>query len=714
VVTFSPALSPSGELIAVMTNRWEDLDVAILSAKDGKIIRNLTKGFTNKYEYLTYGAFQGKKDITWSPDGNRVAFFARREDERVLVVHDALSGDLEERISIPEVDDELSPAWSPDGRWIAFEGNRNGVVDIFALELSTREVVNLTQDPFYDGNPSWSPDGDQLLYNRRINAFPKIFMVNAADPSRKVQLTFGDSGDLQPSFSTDGKTVYYVSDSEGGIFNLHSLSLESGEIHRITDVIGGVFTPLELPSEGGKSSIAFTSYSKGRFRLFRMQPGEPEAVSRPADQAQEPAELEPFRPPIQLSLDDENRSTYDKLQWHIESTPSVLVGVADDGTVLSNAQILLSDLLGDHRMFFNFQSVSSFSNFYYSYLNLKNRFNWSIFATDFREFFIAQSVATGATQRDRKLQSYTGAGAEISYPFNRYYRVGASAGYFLREIDRPIFVPSVGTRFIGLEEQYPFVGWSLNGDTVRFKRFGPYHGQRFQLSQQWAPTVSASGDTSAFISGTFVNTFLDYRLYRRVTSRSLFALRLAGIVSNGQGYDLFPFGGLNQLRGYDYREFFGSRVTFLNLEYRFPLIDALAFPFGAIRDIRGFLFADIGTAWGGAGGLDSNETFFHPNVGFELTNPSVTRFTGASRRFDFWDSENSELGDGRASYGFGVGFYLGPFQLTWSFAHVLENTLEVCADGGDGFCDPGDLRSRIDDPFRPGGTVTSFYIAREF
>jgi Tol biopolymer transport system component len=716
-VTFSPALSPSGELIAVMTNRWEDLDVAIVSAKDGKVIRNLTKGFTNKYEYLIYGAFQGKKDITWSPDGNRVAFFARREDERILVVYDALSGDLEERISIPEVDDELSPAWSPDGRWIAFEGNRDGVVDIFALELSTRDVVNLTQDSFYDGNPSWSPDGDQLLYNRRINAFPKIFMVNTADPSRKVQLTFGDSADLQPSFSMDGKTVHYVSDIDGGIFNLHSLSLESGDIHRGTDVVGGVFTPLELPSEGGKSSIAFTSYSEGRFRLFRMRTGEPEEVRRPADQAQEPAELEPFRPPIQLSLDDENRSTYDKLKWHISSAPSVLVGVADDGTFLSNAQIVLSDLLGDHRMFFNFQSVSSFSNFSYQYHNLRNRFNWSIFAIDFREFFIAQSVATGATRRDRKLQSYTGAGAEISYPFNRYYRAGASAGYFLREIVRPISDPFLGTTFIDLEEQYPFLGWSLSGDTIRYKRFGPYHGQGFQLSQQWAPTLSASGDTAAFISGTFVNTFLDYRLYRRVTSRSLFALRLAGIVSNGQGSDLFPYGGLNQLRGYDYREFFGSRVTFVNLEYRFPLIDSLAFPFGAIRDIRGFFFLDIGTAWGGAVGVgvDSNETFYHPNIGFELTDPTVSfRLRGGARKFDFWDSKNNELGDGRAAYGFGVGFYIGPLRLTWTYAQVRENTLEVCADGGDGFCDPGDPRSRIDDPFRPRDTVTSFYIAREF
>ena len=130
-------------------------------------------------------------------------------------------------ISIPGVDDELSPAWSPDGRKVAFEGNKGGQVDLFTYDLESGEIKNVTQDEFYDGNPAWSPDGQQILYNRRINATEKIFMVDAGDPSRKIQLTFGDSLDIQPSFSRDGKKVWYTSDSNGGIFNLCSLSLDT-------------------------------------------------------------------------------------------------------------------------------------------------------------------------------------------------------------------------------------------------------------------------------------------------------------------------------------------------------------------------------------------------------------------------------------------------------------------------------------------------------
>jgi WD40 repeat protein len=711
--TFSPALSPSGELIAVLTTRWEDLDVAIISAKDGKVFRNLTEGFTNKFEHPVYGAFSGKKDLTWSPEGDKVAFFARRENERALLIYSALRGRLSRTLSIREIDDELSPAWSPDGKHIAFEGNRDGQVDVFSIDLENGEIRNLTQDEFYDGNPSWSPDGTQVLYNRRINASEKIFMVDAADPSRKVQLTFGPSGDLQPSFARDGKSVYYTSDDGTGIYNLHSLSLESGEIRRHTDVVGGVFTPLELPAEGDKPAIAFTSYGRGLFRLFRMSPGEPEGIQRPADQAREPAELVPFEPPLQLSLDEKSKGRYDKLKFHVESAPSVLVGVADDGTLLSNAQILVSDLLGDHRMFFDFQSVSRFSNFNFAYFNLRNRWQWSTYFTDFRDFFLVRNNFTSSS-RTRQVSRITGAGAEISYPFNRFYRIGAGVSYFERSLDRPFTTSAGFIDFFEVKESFPMLNWSLNGDTVRYREFGPLHGQRFQIGQQYAPTVSAGGDITDEDTGPFTNSFVDYRLYRKATSRSLFAMRLSGVVSNGRGFNVYSLGGLNQLRGYEFREFFGSRVAHLNLEFRFPLVDALVFPIGLIRDIRGFFFFDIGSAWFG------NDGFFHPDAGFEL-NPAengqvdVNFFVADEpRRFDFWDSKNGKLGDGRASYGFGWNFYLGPFQLTWSFARQLENTIEVCDISGDLACNLPDDRKRIDDPFHDSGTVSTFYISREF
>jgi WD40 repeat protein len=720
VVNFSPALSPSGELLAVMTTRWNDIDVAILSAKDGKVVRPLTKGFTNAYESLVYGAFQGKKDLTWSPDGDRVAFFARHENERVLLIHSSFSGKLERIISIPGIDDELSPAWAPDGKSIAFEGAKDGVTDIFAYDLESGAVRNITQDPFFDSNPAWSSDGKQVLYNRRIGPYNKVFLTDSADPSRKVQLTFGDSDDLQPSFSKDSKTVYYSSDANGGIYNLYTIGLETGDISRLTSLSGGAFTPIELPGESGTPGIGYAGYTEGRLRIYRMTPGEPEEVVRASEQAREPADLEAFEPPLRLSLDESAKKPYDKIHYHIENAPSIYIGVADDGTFLGSAQVLMSDLLGDNRMFFDFQTVSTFSNFYFQYLNLEHRWNWGASVRDYRDYYVVQSLTTGATARTRQSSSVTAAAADITYPFNRFYRIGASAGYAMRSIDRP-FATVDGTVFQSLDEQFPILTWNLHGDTTRFKSFGPYHGQRFVLSQQWAPVVNSSGDTQTFTTGPFLNTNLDYRLYRRVTDRSLFALRLASFISQGDGYSVYSLGGLNYLRGYEFRELFGSRVAFANLEFRFPLVDALAFPIGVLRDIRGFLFFDVGAAWFQDG------DYAHPQLGFDVTaarNGVVDPFTvfcsdatctsRLGRTFQFWDDENDKLGDGRASYGFGFNIWLGPFQLTWVYARQFENTVEVCDLTGDGVCDLETDLKRIDDPFHEDGTVGQFYIATDF
>ena len=248
-------------------------------------------------------------------------------------------------------------------------------------------------------------------------------MVDASDPSRLTQLSFGASSDIQPSFSRDGKTIYYVSDpGKSRIFNIHSLSLTDGEIRQYTDIIGGCFTPLEIGPDGDKTALAFSSYYKGRYRLFRMLLGDPVAVIKPAEQSQEPMEIEPFEPPLKLALDEKEKSPYTQVKFHVESNPSVLIGVADDGTILSNAQIILSDLLGNRRIFMNFQSVSTYSNVDLEYWNLEHRWHYGYQFMDFRDFYTI-GTATGGVQLHQNSR-VTGLASHISYPLSRAYRVG--------------------------------------------------------------------------------------------------------------------------------------------------------------------------------------------------------------------------------------------------------------------------------------------------
>ena len=149
VFTFSPSLSPTGELMAVLTTRWEDVDVVIVSSRDGSIVKNLTKGFSSDYEYIQTAVFKGQNDLSWSPTGDNVAFFARREEKRILFIINALTGKTVQKIELP-LDQLASPAFSPDGKKILFSGNDKGVVDIFHYDLETGELYNVTQDEFFD------------------------------------------------------------------------------------------------------------------------------------------------------------------------------------------------------------------------------------------------------------------------------------------------------------------------------------------------------------------------------------------------------------------------------------------------------------------------------------------------------------------------------------------------------------------------------------
>ncbi len=661
IYTFSPTLSPSGELMAVLANPKEELDVIVISASDSSVIRNLTKGFTNKFEYVTTEVFNGKKDLSWSPEGDLIAFFVRKENHRPLLIYDALTGRKVHNITL-DIDNTSSPSFSPDGKTILFSGNQKGIVDIFELDLETKEVSNITNDEYYDSNPSWSDNADRILYNRRVGKYEKIFLLDVSDPAKKTQLTFGESNDIQPSFSRDGKKVYFSSDrGPDGIFNIYALDLESGHITKYTDVVAGAFHPVQMADIEENEYLTFVAMFKGTFRLYRMELTGVVETYEPEDKGVPPQEIEPFKPPLSLSLDEEEKNPYDKLKWDIQ-VPEITVGVADDGSILSNADIVFSDLLGDHRVRLNFYSIRSFSNMDIQYLNLKHRFNYGFRVFDYRDFFFISDQF--GTEREEQYR-VSGAMGMIQWPFNMYYRVEGSLGYIYRSQTFPLRDIFTGEIFLQkYSEDYPFVAFGFNGDTTRFKSFGPYHGKRFGLTVMHAPSV---GD-----GRSFTEYMLDYRGYARFTKRSLFAWRLAGIVSDGDGANVYSLGGLNQLRGYDFREFFGTRVAYSNFEFRFPLIDEMRFPFGSLRQIRGVLFADIGAAWFEDGYVYDQETF-------------------TFRKWDFYDSETNRLVDGYASYGVGFNFFFfGPLQLHWSFAKRT------------------DLKDSM------GGLRTDFYIAYDF
>src|SRR3990170_4695690 len=142
VISIEP--SPSGDMLAVAAgNRKEqELDIVLMSTKDGKVIRNLTSGFNKDrgFEYIsTPGGFRNNAVswMSWSAAGDRIAYFARTEKQKTLILQNVVNRKIEKRFELKTVDLPESPDFSPDGREVAFSALRSAVGDIYILNLET-------------------------------------------------------------------------------------------------------------------------------------------------------------------------------------------------------------------------------------------------------------------------------------------------------------------------------------------------------------------------------------------------------------------------------------------------------------------------------------------------------------------------------------------------------------------------------------------------
>ena len=196
--------SPSGDLLAAMTGNGRDreLDIVLISTKDGEIIRNLTSGFDQSmgFEYSPRpgGRWNSVPWMSWSPQGDRLAYFVRTERDRSLIVQNVVTRKIEVRIPLNDIDAPESPDFSPDGKLITFSGMQRADADIFVVNLETKEFKNLTHDPLAHYSPTWSPDGKSIVYLTRVSGNEKLYRMNA-DGSDQQQITFGthDEGGAQ-------------------------------------------------------------------------------------------------------------------------------------------------------------------------------------------------------------------------------------------------------------------------------------------------------------------------------------------------------------------------------------------------------------------------------------------------------------------------------------------------------------------------------------
>ncbi|HVS03735.1 MAG TPA: BamA/TamA family outer membrane protein, partial [Thermoanaerobaculia bacterium] len=656
---FSPVASPSGDLIAALSTERGRLDVVLLDSEKRRPLRNLTKGWSTDYQYLTAQFATSVRrmgtDLAFSPDGNFIAVFGRREEGRSLLLVDVIHGGIARLYAI-DVQQPFAPTFSPDGGSVAFAGTYEGQFDLFRLDLADNTVSKITNDAPFDGGPAFSPDGSTIVYSSEVGAYAKLFRFTLADATRE-QLTDGAWNDQDPAFTRDGSRLYFTSDRDG-FDNIYSLDLASGAVMQHTNAVTGCFMPAPFDRADGTRGLVYSGYWRGRFDLYRgeAEPIDPQLAAANELSRQEPEPLdalEPFEPDIQVAIDEEKKERYRGFKLFLEDGDAG-VGVTSDQLVVSQTYLSFSDYLGDRRVFVYFSSVSTFSDFDIAYVDLSDRLQWGVQVFDDRAFYLGLEQIDEDTfeirGRGRRLFRQTGVRGFLSYPLDFYRRVEGSLGYIWRDYDFTTFVfdPQTATllpRVVPRSDNYPELSLAAVGDTTVYASWGPVSGRRWRVGGSYAPNISGdSGENSSITSSANV----DVRQYVPLTRRMNVAFRLFGAASWGEFPNIFYFGGLDTVRGFEFRELVGDRAFFTNLELRFPLVDQLWFPFLRFQGIRGRLFLDVGGAW----------------------------FDYAGQDFELWDSENDKLADPEdpnvlgpvSAYGWGFTIRFIGVDLNWDFA----------------------------------------------
>lgn len=143
----------------------------------------------------------------WSPDGRQLAYVSFEGRNSAVYVQDVLTGKREKLASNPGINS--APAWSPDGTRLALTLSKEGDPEIFILHLASRSLQRLTNDRAIDTEPSWSPDGSRLAFTSDRGGGPQIYEVSAqGGPPRR--LTFDGPYNARPRYSPDGNSLTLV------------------------------------------------------------------------------------------------------------------------------------------------------------------------------------------------------------------------------------------------------------------------------------------------------------------------------------------------------------------------------------------------------------------------------------------------------------------------------------------------------------------------
>ncbi len=167
----------------------------------------------------------------WSPNGKQLAYVSFETQKAVVWVQELGSG--ERRMVANFRGSNSAPAWSPDGQRLAVTLSQDGLSQLYTLPAAGGTPVRLTRSSAIDTEAVYAPDGRHVYFVSDRGGGPQIYRTAATGGSVE-RITFDGNYNISPALSPDGTLLAYIT-RRGSAFKLMTLELAGGTPQALTD-----------------------------------------------------------------------------------------------------------------------------------------------------------------------------------------------------------------------------------------------------------------------------------------------------------------------------------------------------------------------------------------------------------------------------------------------------------------------------------------------
>jgi TolB protein len=209
--------------------------------------------FNNKQDYMP----------AWSADGKKIAFTSYRNNRAGLYILNLYEGEITE---VASEGTSFAPAFSPDGKKLAFcSTSEEGNPDIYVATDEGKKIRRLTFNKAIDTAPCWSPTSREIAFTSDRGGTPQIYIMDA-EGSNVRRISFGGSYHDAPAWSPAGDRIAYVSRVDQ-IFDIYILNLRTEQVAKLTESNARNETPSWSPD--GRH-LVFSSNLTGTVQLYTI------------------------------------------------------------------------------------------------------------------------------------------------------------------------------------------------------------------------------------------------------------------------------------------------------------------------------------------------------------------------------------------------------------------------------------------------------------